>query len=90
MPVLDKQQVVKELRQVLVEELFVEVPEGEINLEAGLASDLGIDSVGFIELIAILEEKYSIKIESDEASRDNFHNLDVLSNFIIAKAAGRA
>lgn len=90
MPVLDKQQVVKELRQVLVEELFVEVPEGEINLEAGLASDLGIDSVGFIELIALLEEKYSIKIESDEASRDNFHNLDVLSNFIIAKAAGRA
>lgn len=90
MPVLDKQQVVKELRQVLVEELFVEVPEGEIRLEAGLASDLGIDSVGFIELIALLEEKYSIKIESDEASRDNFHNLDVLSNFIIAKAAGRA
>ena len=86
----DKQQVVKELKQVLIEDLFVEVPEGEIKLEDSLANDLGVDSVGFIELNASLEEKYSIKIESDEATRENFRNLDVLSNFIVSKASKAA
>ena len=53
----DKETIVKELKKILVEDLFVSIPEGEIKLEDSLSSDLGVDSVGWVELVTILEEK---------------------------------
>ena len=67
--VADKETIVKELKKILVEDLFVSIPEGEIKLEDSLSSDLGVDSVGWVELVTILEEKYGIEITGDEADK---------------------
>ena len=83
-----KEKVVNELKQILTEDLFVSVPENEIKLEDSLANDLGVDSVGLVELTTLLEERYGIPISSEEVSRENFRNLDRLSDFIVAKTAG--
>src|SRR5207302_8202905 len=64
--VADKETIVKELKKVLVEDLFVSIPEGEIKLEDSLSSDLGVDSVGWVELVTILEEKYGIEITGED------------------------
>jgi acyl carrier protein len=85
----EKEKVVKELKQILTEDLFVSIPENEIKLEDSLANDLGVDSVGFVELTMILEEKYGIPISSEETTPENFRNLDRLSNFIVSKTAAR-
>ena len=86
----EKEQLVRQLKQVLIDDLFVSIPENEIKLEDTLANDLGIDSVGFVELITILEEKYGIEITSEESTPENFRTLDRLSTFIQAKTAGTA
>ena len=87
--VADKETIVKELKKILVEDLFVSIPEGEIKLEDSLSSDLGVDSVGLIELVTILEEKYRIEISSDEAESENLRTLDRLSGLVLAKIAAR-
>jgi len=86
--VADKETIVKELKKILVEDLFVSIPEGEIKLEDSISSDLGVDSVGLIELVTILEEKYGIEI-SDEAASENLRTLDRLSSLVLAKIAAR-
>jgi len=84
----DKETIAKELKKILVEDLFVSIPEGEIKLEDSISSDLGVDSVGLIELVTILEEKYGIEI-SDEAASENLRTLDRLSSLVLAKIAAR-
>ena len=84
----DKETIVKELKKILVEDLFVSIPEGEIKLQDSISSDLGVDSVGLIELVTILEEKYGIEI-SDEAASENLRTLDRLSSLVLAKIAAR-
>jgi len=87
--VADKETIVKELKEILVEDLFVSIPVGEIKLEDSLSSDLGVDSVGLVELVTILEEKYRIEISSDEAASENLRTLDRLSSLVLAKIAAR-
>src|SRR5437660_1780066 len=87
--VADKETIVKELKKILVEDLFVSIPEGEIKLEDSLSSDLGVDSVGWVELVTILEEKYGIEITGDEAASENLWTLDRLSGLVLAKIAAR-
>ena len=87
--VADKETIVKELKKVLVEDLFVSIPEGEIKLEDSLSTDLGVDSVGLVELVTILEDKYGIEISDDEAARENLWTLERLSSLVLAKIAAR-
>ena len=86
---MDKETLVKDLKQILIEDLFVSLAPDEIKLEDSLANDLGVDSVGFVELVAILEEKHGIKISDEEAKSGNLRSLDRLSSFILAKTAGK-
>jgi len=88
--VADKETVMKDLKQILVEDLFVSIPEDEIKPDDALGEVLGVDSVGFVELLAMVEDKFEIQISENEAASGNLRTLDRLSDFILAKiAAGR-
>ena len=84
----EKEQILRQLKQILIDDLFVSIPENEIKPEDTL-QDLGVDSVGLVELTMLLEEKYGIKINSDEVIRENFRTLDQVSDYIVAKTAGQ-
>ncbi len=85
-----KDTVINELKQILVEDLFVSIPANEIKPDDTLGEDLGVDSVGFVELLAMVEDKYGIQISDNEAVSASLRTLDGLSDFILAKiAAGR-
>jgi acyl carrier protein len=81
----DKDEIVNELKRILTQDLFVSVPENEINVNDSLADDLGLDSVGLVELTTILEEKYGIEIDGREAASEELRTIDAWSNFIMAK-----
>jgi acyl carrier protein len=85
----DKEQIVPELKKILTQDLFVAIPEDEIGLDDSLADDLGIDSVGFVELMTILEEKYGIEIDSREAKNESLRTLGGLCDFIMVKTNQR-
>jgi acyl carrier protein len=41
-----------------------------------------IDSVKMLELIAFLEEKYSIKVDDDDLYPENFDTLDSIQDYV--------
>jgi acyl carrier protein len=86
----DKHEIVNDLKRILTQDLFVAIPENEIKLDDSLADDLGVDSVGLVELVTILEEKYGIEIDGREAASEPLRTLDGLSNFIMVKTNQRS
>ena len=65
-----KEQIATELKKILVEDLFVEVPIEEITDTDSLSSDIGLDSVGQIELVSMIEERYGLKVDVKEAAAE--------------------
>ena len=62
---VDKEEVYKKVKAVVVEQLGVS--EDEINEEASFTEDLGADSLDTVELVMALEEEFDIEISDDEA-----------------------
>ncbi len=58
-------EVYKKLKEIIVEQLGVK--DGEINLEAHFADDLGADSLDIVEMIMAVEEEFNIQVSDEEA-----------------------
>jgi acyl carrier protein len=65
-----REQIVAELKKILAEDLFVEVPTEKMKDTDSFSTDLGLDSVGQIELVSLLEERYGLKIDVKESAAD--------------------
>jgi acyl carrier protein len=70
------------LRDILIEDLFVEVTKDRILPTASLRQDLGIDSLGFVELKNQVEKRFSIVISEDEFTPENFSTISSLTSLI--------
>jgi acyl carrier protein len=74
------------VRAFIVENLFLgddtTIRDGDSLLEAG-----ALDSTGVMELVEFLETHFSIKIDNDEISPDNFDTVDRIVAFIERKSA---
>jgi acyl carrier protein len=70
------------LRHLIVNDLFVEIPEEEIGLDDGLQSVVGLDSVGFVELRVLCERRFNVEINDDDFTPANFSSLRRLSQFV--------
>ncbi|HEX9112876.1 MAG TPA: acyl carrier protein [Nitrospirota bacterium] len=77
-----KDQIVNDLKKILVEDLFVEVPIDDIKLTDSLSTDIGLDSVAHIELFAIVQDKYGINVPTDQDSLVNYRTVQSMSDFI--------
>ena len=71
-----------DLRKFLVDDLLVDMEARDIPLESSLRNDLAIDSLGFLELSAFVQKRYSISIAEEEFIPDNFGTLKSLITFI--------
>ena len=85
--------VVETLRGMLVDDLFVETPKDQIGLDDGLQSVVGLDSVGFVELRVLCEQRFKVQISDSDYSPENFSSLRRLAGLInrlqaLPKAAG--
>jgi acyl carrier protein len=80
--------VIKALKFVLVNALFVEVPEDQIGVDDGLQSVLGLDSVSFVELRVHCEDIFRVRISDDDFSPENFRSLNRLAQLITKLRSG--
>ena len=62
---MDKQEVEQRIKKVTAQVLGV--PESDINLQSGFASDLGAESIQAIQLVAAFEEEFGIQMDEEEA-----------------------
>lgn len=64
--------------------LFGEDPESLSNDDSFLETGI-IDSTGVLELVAFIEDKYSVEVDDDELVPENLDSIDRLINFIESK-----
>ena len=76
------QELTSALKKILVSNLFVEIPEDQIGLDDGLQSVVGLDSVGFLELRVLCEDKFKVQISDEDFSTDNFRTLGRIASLI--------
>ncbi|MBZ5644080.1 MAG: acyl carrier protein [Acidobacteriia bacterium] len=74
--------VIAALRRMIVNDLFVEIAEEQIGLDDGLRTVIGLDSVGFVELRVLCEQKFNVEINDDDYTPENFTSIRLLANLI--------
>ncbi len=77
------------IRRILVNDLFVELPEDQIGLDDGLQTVVGLDSIGFSELRILCERKFEVQISDDDYSPENFSSVNRVANLITRLRAAR-
>ncbi len=65
-----KEQINSDLKKILVEDLFVEIPLEKIKDSDSLSTDVGLDSVGQIEFVSMIEERYGIKVDVKKSAAE--------------------
>lgn len=70
------------LRDILIEHLFIEVDKDRILSTYSLRQDLGIDSLGFVELKEQVEQRFGIEISDDDFTPEHFSTLSSLASLI--------
>jgi acyl carrier protein len=85
-----REDVIATLRKMIVNNLFVEIAEDQIGLDDGLRTVVGLDSVGFVELRVLCEQKFNIEINDDDYTPENFTSIRLLADLIDRLQAKRA
>jgi acyl carrier protein len=67
---------------MLVTDLFVEVPEARLTPDDQLRSDLGLDSLGFVELRVRCEDTFGITISDTDFTPENFTSIRTIADLV--------
>lgn len=73
-----REDLVTALKRILIDDLFVELPEDRIGMDDGLQSVLGLDSVSFAELRMMCERQFSVEIVDADFTPETFRSLRCL------------
>lgn len=71
-----------DLKDILIQDLFVEMTKDKILPSLHLRRDLGVDSLGFVELRTQIEQRFGVRITDDEFTPENFSTLSTLASLI--------
>jgi acyl carrier protein len=91
---MTQKEVLDELKTIVVERLrFDQRRAADMTLETtlpkGVEGSLGLDSLDFIELSVAMEDRFGIIVEEGPDLAEEFHSLDSLSRYILAKMGQR-
>lgn len=78
------------LRDILIDDLFVQLAKDDILVTHSLRNDLGIDSVGFVELRQQIEQRFCVGITDDDFTPENFATISSLTTLIGRRTADEA
>lgn len=86
---MDKQQLVGELKGLIIDKLKLEdvVPEDIEPGEPLFGGGLGLDSIDALELVVALEKTYGIKIPDEDVGKEAFASLNALADYVIKHKA---
>ncbi|MDA3925570.1 MAG: acyl carrier protein [Kiritimatiellae bacterium] len=82
---MDAKEIETTLKNMIVERLFLSVTPEEIETDASLIDEYGVDSVSLLELVVGLEEAFGIIIEDSDFDIRNFSSVANLRNFVQAR-----
>jgi|SwirhisoilCB3_FD_contig_51_1968514_length_575_multi_1_in_0_out_0_1 acyl carrier protein len=74
-----------ELRSLIVENLLFGQADDQLTDEDSFLEKGIIDSTGVLELVGLLEQRYSIKVDDDDLIPDNLDSIGGLRRFVESK-----
>jgi len=77
------------LRELFVDTLRLPISPAEVG-ETNLIADLGIDSIGVMELLTRVENQFKILIDDADVSPDLVDSLNTLADYIAQKKSDAA
>jgi acyl carrier protein len=83
-------QIKEEIRQYILTEFLPGEKASNLRDDTGLRTGGIIDSVGLLQMIDFIEERYKIQIEAHEAGVENFDRIEDIANFIETKRGAKA
>ncbi|MDE0015136.1 MAG: acyl carrier protein [Candidatus Poribacteria bacterium] len=81
---IDRNQIIEDMKQMLIEELFIDIPVEELTEEDSF-TEIGLDSVGGLELVILVEDKFKIKIEEEGDLAENSGSIGIFADYILSK-----
>jgi acyl carrier protein len=85
---MERNQIIGQLKKILVDDLFIGDNADDISETNHLGTDLGLDSVGFVELATIVGETFSIEILDQDVGQGHFATLELIADFILTRQVG--
>ncbi len=61
---MEKQELIAKINQVLADEF--EIEQSEITPDADIKSTLSLDSLSLVDMVALIEEEFGVKIKNTE------------------------
>ncbi|MEA2666800.1 MAG: hypothetical protein QOI11_3744 [Candidatus Eremiobacteraeota bacterium] len=86
---MEKDEIRKRVKAILVDDLFVADSVDGIGDDAQIGSDLGMDSVGFVELGTIVGEVFHFQVEDSDVGEGHFASVEKLTDFIYERVHER-
>ena len=74
-----------QIKEMIVERLFLNVKPDEIPNDADLMATYKIDSVNLFEIVVGLEEQFEITMEDDDFNIETFSTVDNIAEFVQTK-----
>jgi acyl carrier protein len=75
------------LKDFIIDSLFVDMPRDQIRNDMALGTEVGVDSLGFTEILAFLEDSWGIRIADAEFTPENFRTIDLIVALAMSKQA---
>ena len=74
-----------QLKEMIVERLFLNVKPAEIEDDANLMDTYGIDSVNLFEIVVGLEEVFGLSLEDADFSTETFSTVRNIAHYVAQK-----
>lgn len=74
-----------QIKQMIVDRLFLSVKPEDISDDAPLMETYGIDSVALFELVVGLEDEFGVVMEDVDFQIDTFRTVDSIAEFVESK-----
>jgi len=84
---MELNEIAKEIRNIILTRLDLDLDGDEPADDASLFEDWGIDSVDVLDLVLGIEQVFSVKIKQDEEIEKHFFSIATLAEYISEEMA---
>lgn len=83
---MDRDTLRQQVKELLSTGLRLETAPDQITDDGAIFGEgLGLDSIDALELVVLVEEKFSLTVPDEDAGRDAFASVNALVEFIISR-----
>jgi acyl carrier protein len=70
------------IKDILVSDIYVEVPAERMNLDDSLRDVFGLDSLGFVELRVQCQNRFGVDITNDDFTPEHFTTIRSVASLV--------